>query len=148
MKYRLLFLVLYFVGCQFLIKTPLPSQLIWPLKHYTISQQFAPVWNSSHQGIDLKADLGTPVFSSHSGQVVYAGMQLSGYGKTVIIEWSDNWSTLYAHLNEIQVQSGQYIEQGHQIGTVGQTGKATGAHLHFELLYQKQAINPLFYLND
>ena len=139
------FLLFFLTSCQFLIKNPPPS-LSWPLKNQVINQKFAPIWNSSHQGIDLKAQLGTPVFSSHSGRVIYAGQRFSGYGKVVIVEFSNYWSSLYAHLNEIKVQEGQTVKQGALIGTVGRTGKVTGVHLHFELIYKKQPVNPLLYL--
>ncbi len=135
-----------FVYCSSLIVSPAPT-LSWPLKKVKISQKFAPIWNASHQGLDFKANTGTPVLSSHSGKVVYAGRRLTGYGKTVIVEYSKFWSTLYAHLHHIQVKEGERLSKGDILGTVGQTGRATGSHLHFELMYKKQPINPLPYLN-
>ena len=145
MRHSFIFFIFSLVSCKSLIVNPAP-QLSSPLKQYTISQKFATVWNASHQGIDLKANRGTPVLSSHSGKVVYAGKRLSGYGYTVIIEYSEDWSTLYAHLNEIKTQEGTNVLRGSVIGTVGRTGKATGDHLHFELMHKKQPVNPLPYL--
>ena len=144
----LLFLPLCFVltHCASLIVTPAPK-LSLPLKKTVISQKFAPIWNSSHQGLDLKARRGTPVLSSHSGRVIYAGKRFTGYGKTVIVEFSKYWSTLYAHLHEIKVKEGSSVSIGDIIGTVGRTGRATGSHLHFELMYKQQPVNPLPYFN-
>ena len=144
-KPALLICIAFLSACSLFIKSP-PPLFSWPLKNYRLSQTYAPLWNAAHQGIDLAAPKGTPVFSSHTGKVVYAGKRLSGYGKTVIIEYSSRWSTLYAHLETIHVKTGWIIAQGHQLGTVGQTGNAKGAHLHFEMLYKKQPVNPLLYL--
>ena len=144
-KNALLIYVSFLSACTLFIKSP-PPFLLWPLKNYRLSQDYAPRWNASHQGIDLASPKGTPVFSSHSGRVVYAGNRLSGYGKTVIIEHSPQWSTLYAHLETIHVQMGWKIPQGHKLGTVGHTGNAKGSHLHFELIYKKQPVNPILYL--
>ena len=140
-----LFCAFLFSSCALFIKTPPPS-LSWPLRKNRVSQTYAPLWNASHQGIDLSAPEGAPVFSAHSGRVIYAGSRLSGYGKTVIVEHSPYWSTLYAHLKDIHVTTGQSIPKAWPLGTVGQTGKVRGAHLHFELLYKKQPVNPLIYL--
>ena len=142
---QLFLLVILTSHCQFFIKKP-PPFFIWPLKKYKLTQPYAPRWNYLHQGIDLKAPLGTPVLSSHTGRVVYAGRRLSGYGKTVVIEYSYYWASLYAHLNTIKVKQGDRVEQGQIIGTVGKTGKTSGVHLHFEIIYKKQAVNPLDYL--
>ena len=143
---RLLLISVFFLSaCTLFIKST-PPPLSWPLKNYRLSQAYAPRWNASHQGIDMAAPKGTPVFSSHSGRVVYAGNRLSGYGKTVIVEYSRHWSTLYAHLQTIHVKTGWKIPRAFPLGTVGHTGKARGSHLHFELIYKKQPVNPVPYL--
>lgn len=85
-----------------------------------------------HQGIDIAAPLGTPVVAAFSGRVVSAD-SLNGYGLTVILEHSDGTQeTLYAHMSEILVEVGDWVEQGMAIGRVGSTGNSTGPHLHFE----------------
>ena len=140
-----LFVLLFLTHCKFFVKRP-PPFIIWPLEKYRVSQAYAPKWNYYHQGIDLVANKGTPVLSSHSGRVVYAGQRLSGYGKVVVVEYSEYWSSLYAHLESLKVKNGQTVRQGQVLGTVGNTGKARGVHLHFELIYKKQPVNPLNYL--
>jgi murein DD-endopeptidase MepM/ murein hydrolase activator NlpD len=104
-----------------------------------------------HHGVDIGADQGTPVSAVLSGKVVVAGW-LSGYGNTVVIEHSDNFGTLYAHLSEILVTLKQDVSQGSLIGKVGATGSATAPHLHFELQRKTngnwQAIDPASTIDD
>lgn len=85
-----------------------------------------------HSGTDLGAPLGTPVLSAYAGHVSVADF-LGGYGLTVVLDHSEfTQQTLYAHLSEIFVQPGEWVEQGTVIGRVGSTGNSTGPHLHFE----------------
>ena len=85
-----------------------------------------------HSGTDLAAPMGTPVLAAYAGQVVLADL-LGGYGLTVALEHNKGTAqTLYAHLSEIFVRSGEVVKQGDVIGRVGSTGNSTGPHLHFE----------------
>lgn len=85
-----------------------------------------------HSGTDLAAPMGTPVLAAYAGQVVLADL-LGGYGLAVALEHHKGTAqTLYAHLSEIFVQSGEVVKQGDVIGRVGSTGNSTGPHLHFE----------------
>ncbi len=100
-----------------------------------------------HTGIDIPGDIGTPILAAGGGKVVYAGQGVwrgidevfdDPYGKAVIIEHDFSYQgeplfTLYAHLDEIQVVKGQIVEVGDQVGLLGDTGKTTGPHLHFEV---------------
>ncbi len=86
---------------------------------------------SFHQGIDLGAPTGTPVRAAYSGQVVASGYA-GGYGKAVVLAHDDSRRTRYAHLSEIHVSEGDWVNQGDVIGAVGSTGNSTGPHLHFE----------------
>ena len=139
------FLLIFFNSCAFVQKSA-PLYFQWPLKKYKITQQFNSFKRPPHLGIDLKANLGTAVLSSHSGRVVYAGKQFTGYGKVVVIEHDSHWTSLYSHLSRIQVKQGQRVKQGQVIGAVGSTGRSSGPHLHFELMYKKRNVNPLKYL--
>ena len=136
----LIFIV--FSSCAFIQKEP-PIYFQWPLKKYKITQKFNSFKKPPHLGIDLKAPLGTSILSSQSGKVVYAGQQFTGYGKVIIIEHDTRWTSLYSHLSQIKVKLGQTVRQGEVIGTVGSTGRSTGPHLHFEILYKKRNKNPL-----
>ena len=143
----LVFIFCFFslISCTFLRKSPSLS-FQWPLKKYKLSQKFIPFQKPPHLGIDLIAPIGTAVFSGHSGRIIYAGNKLTGYGNVVVLEHSSRWASLYAHLKQIKVKTGQKIKQGDIIGTLGNTGRVLGHHLHFELMYQKKPVNPLFYL--
>ena len=118
----------------------------WPLRKYQITQKFHTFKRRPHLGIDLKAPLGTPVFSVQNGKVIYSGKQFSGYGNVVIVEHNPQWTSLYAHLDQLKVKAGQRLKKGDRVGTVGKTGRSTGVHLHFELFYNKKNVDPLSYL--
>jgi murein DD-endopeptidase MepM/ murein hydrolase activator NlpD len=115
------------------------KQMFYPLASPTaISSGFGwrvhPITGKStfHQGVDLGAAEGTPVFAAYSGNVEVADW-LGGLGKAVVISHGYSSETRYGHLSQILVQQGQYVKQGTVIGLVGSTGMSTGAHLHFEL---------------
>ena len=97
-----------------------------------------------HRGVDLAADIGTPVYAPADGIVSYVGRDV-GLGKLVRINHLYNYITVYAHLSRIAVKRGQHVERGQIIGTVGNTGYSTGPHLHYEVHYQGRAQNPLRY---
>ena len=137
--------ILLLSSCFFLKKSP-PIAFAWPLQKNRLTQKFSSLKRPPHLGIDLRGSIGTPVLSAYSGRVVYAGKRLSGYGNTVIIEHPFQWASLYAHLHSIKVKRGQKLKQGEIIGTVGKTGRASGPHLHFELIHKKKVVNPLVYL--
>ena len=139
------FFILLSLSCIFL-KTSPPIAFDWPLQKNRLTQRFSSLKSPPHLGIDLSSPLGAPVLSAYSGRVVYAGKRLSGYGSAVIVEHPQSWASLYAHLQSIKVKRGQKIRRGEIIGTVGKTGRASGPHLHFELIYKKKAVNPLVYL--
>ncbi len=95
--------------------------------------RFHPIFQTwrAHLGTDYAAPTGTPVRSVGDGVVEFAGVQ-NGFGNVVIVKHRNNNTTLYAHLSRINVRKGQSISQGQNVGAVGQTGWATGPHLHFE----------------
>lgn len=107
--------------------------------------------NRFHAGIDFGAPIGATVIAAHSGQVVAAQWQ-GGYGLAIVLRYKDGTEeTLYAHLSEVFVQPGQWVEQGQPIGAVGSTGNSTGPHLHFEVRQNTAegwvAIDPAAQLN-
>ncbi len=95
--------------------------------------RFHPILQTwrAHLGVDYAAPVGTPVRSVGDGVVDFAGMQ-NGFGNVVMVKHRNNQLTVYAHLSRIHVRTGQSINQGQHVGAVGQTGWATGPHLHFE----------------
>jgi murein DD-endopeptidase MepM/ murein hydrolase activator NlpD len=96
-----------------------------------------------HHGIDIKADKGTKIRSSSRGRVAYAGRK-RGFGELVIIEFQD-FQIYYAHCQKLLVSKGDWVEPGRLIALVGDTGRATGAHLHLEIRTESGfSINPAF----
>jgi murein DD-endopeptidase MepM/ murein hydrolase activator NlpD len=123
-----------------------PFELTWPVKRVKINRGFIRA-KRPHQGIDFGGQRGDEILAAHEGYVIYTGNGFRGYGKMVIIQYNDIWATLYAHLNRITVQEGDYLSKGEVIGKMGRTGRATGVHLHFELMRKKLPIDPMPLLN-
>jgi len=94
-----------------------------------------------HRGLDLAAPEGAPVRAPLGGRVVFAGHE-RGYGNTVVIEHSRELRTRYAHLGSMSVRTGDAVADEQDIGSVGTTGRSTGAHLHFEVLRSGEAVTP------
>jgi murein DD-endopeptidase MepM/ murein hydrolase activator NlpD len=106
--------------------------------------RFHPIQQTwrAHLGVDYGAPTGTPVRSVGDGTVEFSGRQ-NGYGNVVVVQHGNERSTLYAHLNSIDVKKGQRVEQGQRVGAVGTTGWSTGPHLHFEFRIHGQHEDPL-----
>ena len=106
----------------------------------------ATVWRSGlHKGIDIANSTGTPVSTTASGLVIFAGWD-GGYGKKIVIYHMDKYTTVYAHLSDINVSVGDEVKQGQVIGKVGSTGHSTGSHLHYEVYVNNQPQNPKDFL--
>ena len=100
-----------------------------------------------HKGVDLSAALGSRVSAPADGKIVAAGYQHNGYGNIVEIKHANGFMTKYAHLNKIYVKKGDNVTYNQAIGEVGRTGRATGSHLHYEVLYNGRNVNPLTFVN-
>ncbi len=127
------------------------SEFLWPLPGIrTISSyygwRFHPTKKvySLHTGIDIPAGNGTPILASKSGTVTHSGW-LGDYGNAVKIDHGNGESTLYAHQTHTAVNRGDKVRAGDVVGYVGSTGASTGAHLHFEIIINGSAVNPLKY---
>ena len=123
---------------------PGSGRLIWPVNG-TITSPFGPRWGRLHAGIDIGAPEGTPIRAADSGKVVVAGWE-GAYGNYTCIQHGGGLATCYAHQASIGVSSGQTVSQGAVIGTVGNTGRSFGAHLHFETRVGGSPQDPLGYL--
>ncbi|MDE7427005.1 MAG: M23 family metallopeptidase [Muribaculaceae bacterium] len=109
-----------------------------------------PVYGTTkfHEGMDFSAPIGTPVYATGNGKVTDAGWR-SAYGNLIDIDHGYNYTTRYAHLSEILVSPGQTVKRGDLIGRVGNTGKSTGPHLHYEVRLNGEPQNPVhYYFND
>jgi lipoprotein NlpD len=116
----------------------------WPVDG-EVTSRFGPRHGRFHDGIDIAAPQGTPVFAAAEGQVIFSDV-LRGYGKVVIVRHAGGYLTLYAHNAANQVQEGQSVRRGTRVATVGQSGHVTGANLHFEVRKDNRARDPLRYL--
>ena len=95
-----------------------------------------------HAGVDIANSVGTPVRAAQYGRITYAGYR-GHYGRTVIIVHPQGYKTVYAHLHKIYVRKGQAVQQGEKIGLLGNTGRSTGPHLHFEVHQKGKLLDPL-----
>ena len=100
----------------------------------------------AHKGIDYGAPSGTPIRAAGDGKVVFAGVR-NGFGNVVMVQHGGVYTTLYGHMSKISVKNGAHVSQGQIIGAVGQTGLATGPHLHYEFHVNGVAVNPLANMN-
>lgn len=116
------------------------GRLAWPTVGSVVSP-YGKRGGRMHDGVDISGRTGDPVVASESGTVIRAGWY-SGYGKTVDISHGDGVITRYAHLSVINVSVGQRVDRGQLVGKVGSTGRATGPHLHFEVIVNGQQTNP------
>jgi murein DD-endopeptidase MepM/ murein hydrolase activator NlpD len=123
----------------------------WPVSG-AISSDFggrSSPWGRSwefHPGLDIRAGSGTPVAAAGAGVVVYAG-RMRGYGNMVVVDHGFELKSVYAHLSAIYAGVGQHVEEGEILGAVGQTGRATGPHLHYEVRVGAAPIDPMCYLD-
>lgn len=113
----------------------------WPVKGQLISR-YGKNGNKYNDGINIKADLGTPVSAIDNGKVIYTGNNTEGYGNLAIIKHDGDYLSAYAHLSEINVERGSTIAKGDLIGTVGKSGNVAEPQLHFSIRKGKKTIDP------
>lgn len=100
-----------------------------------------------HRGLDISARRGTPVYAPADGVVVFAGRN-GGLGKTVRIAHGFGYTTVFGHLDSMEVEPGDEVRRGSKIGALGNSGRSTGPHLHYEVHEDGKAVNPLYYILD
>src|SRR5690606_28016004 len=99
-----------------------------------------------NDGINLAVPEGTSVKAAEAGTVIYAGNELEGYGKLVLVRHADDWVTAYAHNSNLTVKKGDTVRRGQTIATAGMTGSVNSPQLHFEIRRKAKPVNPLDYL--
>ena len=129
------------------------GEMGWPLPfdvHYVVSSEFGwrKLWGMDdyHLGIDLACAANTPIYAANAGKVLESAYHYS-YGNYVLIDHGGGKATLYAHMNERWVSSGETVKKGQQIGLVGTTGSSSGNHLHFEVREGGSVQEPRNYIN-
>ncbi|MBD3823543.1 MAG: peptidoglycan DD-metalloendopeptidase family protein [Epsilonproteobacteria bacterium] len=100
-----------------------------------------------HRGIDLRAEMNTPVFATADGIIEYSGYhEKSGFGKLVIVRHNYGFTSYYGHLNRLVIKSGQFVKKGDLIAYSGNSGLSSGPHLHYELRFIGRVLNPLYFV--
>ncbi|RYG92408.1 M23 family peptidase [Loktanella sp. IMCC34160] len=113
--------------------------------NYRFTSGFGQRWGRLHAGTDMAGPVGTPVYATADGVVVHAGWS-SGYGRLIKIRHEFGIETRYAHLNAIRVEVGQRVSRGDRIGDMGNSGRSTGPHLHYEVRVDGEPVNPMIYI--
>ncbi|MBA7531935.1 hypothetical protein ES705_24161 [subsurface metagenome] len=124
------------------------TKYIWISSYYGSRNDPFTFHLKSHQGIDFVGPRNTEIFSTACGSVTLVKHSRRGYGNEVVIDHGFGYSTRYAHLNKILVEEGQKVERGELIGLMGNTGRSTGTHLHYEVRMNNRPINPIYYFAD
>ncbi len=125
----------------------------WPVSG-EVSSKFG--WRASpygggtqrHTGLDISAEYGSPVHVNAPGTVVFAGRDTGGYGMAVVVDHGHDVKTLYGHLSGIYVREGQLVARGTVLGAVGNSGRATGVHLHYEVRVGNVPVDPMLYVRS
>ena len=125
--------------------TPSAAGLIWPVQG-VLTSPYGMRWGRMHEGIDIGAAQGTPIYAAAGGTVNYAGWE-GGYGNLTLIDHGNGLATAYGHQSQLAVSSGQTVSRGQLIGYVGSTGHSTGPHVHFEVRVNGVPNDPLSYLS-
>ncbi|MDH4228027.1 MAG: LysM peptidoglycan-binding domain-containing M23 family metallopeptidase [Deltaproteobacteria bacterium] len=121
------------------------GRFIWPVKGKLLSG-YGMRGESMHEGIDIGGERNTPIVASAAGKVVYSSDGMRGYGNVVIIEHKGGFFTVYSHNEKNLVDSGDQVKQGQKVALIGDSGRASAVHVHFEIRAGKKTRNPLFFL--
>ncbi|MBP1807033.1 murein DD-endopeptidase MepM/ murein hydrolase activator NlpD [Rubellimicrobium aerolatum] len=120
--------------------------LAMPLRDaFRYTSGFGPRWGRRHEGVDMAGPIGTPVYATAEGEVTFAGW-MSGYGRVVKVRHEFGYETLYPHLNAIRAEVGQRVSRGDRVGDLGNSGRSTGPHLHYEVRLNGEPVNPMPYI--
>lgn len=128
------------------------NSFIVPIKNGIVTSNFGirndPFTSklSGHNGTDIAADYGTPIYSAYSGHVSFVGYEENGYGNYLKIDHGNGLCTLYGHCSKILIKEGQYVSAGQTVALVGSTGRSTGNHLHFEVIVDGNPLNSEWYV--
>jgi len=118
------------------------SSFLWPVQGPLLSSYGAKAGGEHNDGINIAAPRGTPVRAAENGVVAYAGQELKGFGKLLLVKHADGWVTAYAHNEELLVGAGDRVKRGQTIAKVGSSGHVDRPQLHFEVRRGTRAVNP------
>lgn len=121
------------------------GKFVWPVASAKLSSSFGMRWGRMHKGIDITGNRN--IQAADNGEVIYVGDKGDGYGNQILIDHKNGYRTIYGHLSKFYTSKGKIVEKGEKIGYMGSTGDSTGVHLHFEVLKNGTAENPIKYLS-
>jgi len=124
------------------------NDLIMISSHFGVRSDPFFFFEQVHNGLDFVAPVGKNVYATGNGTVTFVQYSRTGYGNEIVIDHMFGFGSRYGHLDTILVKDGETVKRGQVIGTVGQTGRATGPHLHYEVMYENKAVNPSFYFDS
>jgi len=129
-----------------LAKRSAEAGFIWPIRGNVLSFYGSYKDGVKNKGIDIKARHGEAIIASRSGKISFVDENMKGFGKTIIIDHEDDYSSVYAYSSQILVAVGQHVRQGTVIAKAGQTGRAASPRLHFEIRKKHKPQNPFYFL--
>jgi len=119
----------------------------WPVNGQIIEPFGVSAKGVQNDGVNIAANEGDIVRASHKGEVAFVGSGLKAFGNLVLVKHDDGWITAYAHLSEVNVQEGDFLDRGDVLGKVGKTGRVDRPQLHFEIRKARNPVNPQDYLS-
>ena len=138
----------HFLACKPSINPISPADPTWLTSSYGYRND--PITNRrvAHHGIDLAGPTGLDIHCSGEGTVSIARVSRFGYGKEVVVDHGYGYTSRYAHLQDILVEVGQKMKRGEVVGTLGNTGRSTGPHLHYEIRNEGHPVNPMYFFYE
>lgn len=125
------------------------GDFLWPTPgHHHVSSPFGMRKSRHHDGIDIPAPIGSPIVSVGDGVVLFSSQKVKGYGKMLIISHGKDVYSLYAHAKKLFVKKGDQVSAGDKVAEIGRTGRSSGPHLHFEIRYGQDAVDPIAYFSS
>jgi murein DD-endopeptidase MepM/ murein hydrolase activator NlpD len=137
-----------FLACRPSINPISPADPYWLTSTYGYRNDPFTGKRTAHHGIDMAGPVGLPIHCTGDGVVTFAQLNRHGYGKEVVIDHGYGYTTRYAHLQDIHVKVGQELKRGEVIGSLGNTGRSTGPHLHYEIRKDNRAVNPFYFFYE
>ncbi len=122
------------------------AEFVWPTNGGYISSFLGQRWGRQHKGLDIARPSNYTIKATDNGTIIEAGYNNGGYGNKIVIDHNNGYTSVYGHLDSINVSVGQVVQAGQAIGIMGNTGHSTGTHLHFELYLNGELLNPLEYV--
>ncbi|MEZ5653886.1 MAG: M23 family metallopeptidase [Burkholderiaceae bacterium] len=115
----------------------------WPVDAGIITSKFGARWGKQHRGMDIAGAIGEPIIAVADGEVIYSDNKMRGYGNVIVVKHANDMTTLYAHNDKLVSKRGDRVVKGTVIAYLGNTGRSTGPHTHFEIRQGKVALDPV-----